>query len=430
MTSRRRIESALRAGPPDEPVYPGGLADRLGGPQSESRPGTPLPSPTPMSLTADPRTPARRRWVQIAAISTAAAGIVAIALFANGRDRSPDPAVANPTVPVTTPSIPATTEPAALALDGRWVGPPEASADSSQSPAARFLVFEHDSVALEHQVGGIVSDFVSDTTDVTDSRFRITLVGQVGGCAPDAVGDYTWARSAGGSTLTIEVVDDQCAERGAAFDGTWTLIGCAVRGTDCLGPLESGRHTSVSFDPFGAGSYGQIAYTVPQHWASPLDDRARLALQPISTDNGVRHGIYFFADAAAPADACTSAPDSAVGADAIAAALSESLDSANATTSVEPSTVGGLDARVVDITTGATSPCADPVRVLIARPDSTIDWNVTTRPSQQLRLVLVDLPGGRTMAIVVASDRSDEEYSALLEAASTLIDSITFSSTP
>ena len=101
MTSRRRIESVLRAGPPDEPVYPGGLADRLGQPEFESRPGEPFPSTTPMSLTADPPTPARRRWVQVAAISTAAAGIVAIALFANGRDRSPDPAVTNPTVPST-----------------------------------------------------------------------------------------------------------------------------------------------------------------------------------------------------------------------------------------------------------------------------------------------------------------------------------------
>jgi hypothetical protein len=49
---------------------------------------------------------------------------------------------------------------------------------------------------------------------------------------------------------------------------------------------------------------------------------------------------------------------------------------------------------------------------------------------QRMRILLIDLPGARTMAIVVASHRSATEYAQLLDASTVVIDSVVLSATP
>ena len=423
MNDRRRIEAALRAHPPDEPQYRPGITDRLD--RSDAGSGNSNQPPTPLVVASTPSGPRRRR-IQLAAIVTAAAAILAIGLIVIGRGRSTDPVATDPTLPaVTTPSTISTTG-ATSALDGRWVGPPRTSA-ASGSVAPAFLVFDHGVVALEHDVGGIVTDFTSAANIVTDGALQVTLSQRIGGCAPGDIGDYSWKRSAGGSSLTITAVDEKCSARTAAFSGTWTRIDCPSNGADCLGPLEPGRHSSVVFDPFDTTAYGEVAYTVPEGWSSPLDERARLVLQPPGAGALTRHGVYLYADVAA-AGTCTQVPSDAVGANAIATLLAATMNAGGGSTTITPTTVGGFDARIVDITAG-TSTCGHSDAILIARPDSTVGWSVAVEPAKRMRVVLVDLPDGRTTAIVVASD-SDGEYSSLFAAASTIIESLTFSPTP
>jgi hypothetical protein len=421
-----RIEAALRTRPSDEPDYLGNIADLLG--DAEPVAAEPSPRPTLVNLTDHPRAKTRRR-ATVVTIAVAAACVAVLALVSTVRAPSRPPAESTPTTTPTTSARPPIA-PSLSSLDGRWVGRSPSSIDGSGSSPA-FLVFGDGSVALERSVGGIVTDYGSDLAEVPDGRFRATLTVDIGSCAPASTGDFTWALSPGQSVLTIGLVDDDCAPRGDAFSGTWTRVSCPTRGSDCLGALEAGRHDSVSFDPFGTGSYGQVSYEVPAGWSSPLDDRARLALETDGSGTTGPHGMYFFADVAAPSDACSTTPALQTGADAIAAALSDSLEGAGASATANATTVGGFPARVVDISSDGTSPCgSDPVSLLVARADSPIAWTVTTGTSPRSRIVLVDLPEGRTMAVVVATDGSDDEYEALLDTASTVIDSLVVSRTP
>jgi hypothetical protein len=292
--------------------------------------------------------------------------------------------------------------------------------------APAFVVFSADQVSLEHLSGGIVNDFTSDVTVAGPGELVLTLTGQIGRCVAGATGDYRWSVSPQATTLTLEAIVDECPDRAAALAGTWTHTDCPTRGNDCLGFLEAGTYASVNFDPFDTDSYGQVTYTVPDGWTSTLDDKARLTLLPPDADEQGDHGLYLFADVAATTTDCPATSAATVGMDAIADAIT-STPGLVATTAVAE--VGGFEARTIDITATDLS-CDGDAAVLASRPGAVASWSATINEGQQMRIVLVELTDDRTLALVIASERSPSEYAALLDDATAVIESLVFSETP
>jgi hypothetical protein len=294
------------------------------------------------------------------------------------------------------------------------------------SPA--FVVFSGDRVSLEHLAGGIVHDFNSQVTVTGVGRLRLTLTDQSGRCATGSTGEYRWTLSPQATTLTVVAVSDECASRGDALAGTWTHTACPARGDDCLGPLEAGRYASVHFDPFGSNSYGEVAYDVTDGWASTFDDKNRLTLLPPGGDESAIHGLYLFADIVAADSDCSAKAGTVTGsASAVAAALT-AIPGLSVTTS--EATVGAYQAQMLDLTSAATLSCAGGRPLLVSKSGSSTSWALTIGQGQRMRILLIDLPGARTMAIVVASHRSATEYAQLLDAATVVIDSFVLSATP
>lgn len=412
----QRIEAALRTQPPDEPEYRGDIAARLRERVIDAgRSDAPAPEVQVVALIPHRR---RRLVAMCGAIAAAVALVVALAVVNRPDQQSPTttPTTAPPTTqPTTTPS-----------LAGRWVGatPPSVMTPTPSAPA--FVVFAAESVALEHLSGGaIVNDFTSQFTVNADGQLRLTLVSQEASCAPGATGDYRWTTSPKGTVLTLTAISDECPKRAAALAGDWTHIGCPTRGQDCLGELEAGRHASVSFDPFGDSSYGEVEYDITDGWSSTDDQKDRLTLRAPGVENAAVHGLYFFADVVAAANDCTGTATAAVDATAIAGQLSSTP---GLNVSMSEMTVDGFPARVLDLSSAASLPCAGRQPLLASSPDGVTSWSLDIGREQSMRLVLVDLPAHRTMAVAIITDRADQ-YQQLLDAAMSVVDSLTLSTT-
>ena len=91
--------------------------------------------------------------------------------------------------------------------------------------------------------------------------------------------------------------------------------------------------------------------------------------------------------------------------------------------------VGGFEARTIEITANELI-CDGGASVLASKPGAVSSWSATINSGQQMRIVLVDLADNRTLAVVVASDRSPSAYATLLDEAAAVVDSMVLSDTP
>lgn len=417
----RQLEAALRAGRPDEPTYRGDIAGLL---RSQAlSPSQPDQLGHAVEVVA--RQPRRRtRWTAFAG-AAAAAVLLFVGLAAVARRDAP-PSASSPTT--NSGSSTSSVTPGSLPpeLIDRWVGPTPSAVSTPDPSAPAFLVFTADQVSLELLSGGIVNDFISDVTVGAPGELVLRLTSQVGRCAAGATGDYRWTVSPQATTLTLEAIDDECPDRADSLAGQWTHTACPTRGSDCLGTLEAGTYASVNFDPFDSDAYGQVTYTVPDGWTSTLDDKARLALLPPDGDEAGIHGMYLFADVAATTTDCPATAAGTGGMDAIADVMTSRTGLA-VTTAV--SEVGGYEARTIDIT-ATDLICDGGASVLASKPGTVTPWSATINDGQLMRIVLVDLADDRTLALVIASERSPSEYAALLDEATAVIDSLVLSATP
>jgi hypothetical protein len=416
----QQIEAALRAEPPDEPTYQGDIAGRL-----RTRATAPDEGErAAFAVEVFERAPHRRRSWPALAGAAAAVVVLVIGLVAVARP-DPPPSATTPT----TNAVPSSSlAPGSLPIElvDRWVGSTPSTVITPNRSAPAFVVFSADQVTLEHLSGGIVNDFTSRAIVTAPGQLLLTLADQAGRCVAGATGDYRWAVSPKSTTLTLEAVSDECPDRAAALAGTWTHTACPSRGNDCLGRLEAGRYASVNFDPFDSDSYAQLTYAVPDGWSSTLDDKSRLTLLPPDGDESGMHGVYLFADVAPTTADCPATSGAGAGMSAIADALTASAGLSATTTATS---VAGYEARTVDLS-AATPTCDGERPLLTSGPGGATSWTLAIGEGQQMRIVLIDLPNDRTMAVVVASDRSTPAYAALVDASTAVIDSIALSPTP
>jgi hypothetical protein len=272
-------------------------------------------------------------------------------------------------------------------------------------------------------------------------ELRLETVAETTGCALGDVGTYSYALSPGGSRLTIDGGEDDCALRAEALAGEWQRAACLDQIMLCLGPIEAGTHSSLYFDPFSGATrspgtrYGALTYSVQDGWANTVDASHQYVLGRASdydadytlSCHDCPDSIDLRADPRAGRMACVDEPDEAVGVSANALA-----DWIRAHPGLQvderPSiTVDGRQAFVLDITAtedyaGACvdSEAQDATFVpLFTHPG--YSWGIRTEDRQRLILVEVDADS----AMLIGIDSLDPaNLDAFIEETQSIIDSL------
>ena len=247
-------------------------------------------------------------------------------------------------------------------------------------------------------------------------------------CQTGDRGTYRWSASASGRTLTLDVVKDTCAARSAAIAGTWWRMGCKLERDTCLGDLDAGTYQSQFIAPLLAPGTawtpdaGGVTYTVPAGWANSADTANEFHLTPSAdfadeTAGGPQSGLHEIWTVVAPhankvTPDCGPSVDGAV--DGTVDGLLAWIAKEPALTSTTPVaiTIDGHPGKWIDIRLAPTwaTTCASfygdqPERAFLTYPPGTSDhtWTATLASQERDRLVLVDLGGGKTIAIIVDS---------------------------
>ena len=380
-----------------------------------------------------------------AAVLVAVAGV---AMVARPEDRRVDTTVTQPSTVAATPAASAA---AAATLDpgliGQWIGDNRPIQEIPLGDGAR-LIFS------DVGTGSITpADNPSDRHMTSSASTNGGLLRLITGATPDAgcnagdIGTYSWSISASGRLLVIEAGQDDCIPRLASIPGSWWRIGCHDIGDGCLGDLDAGtyRTTFVKFHPEPPGQlslvYGNLTYTVPDGWANPADCETGLQLQP-SADyarstgpNTPRHGIAILANPAVAAQdpACPAADEAGIDptADAMIRAISR-LPGVTASIPT-PISINLRHGQMVDLTLApswtGTCPGTDGLRsapvIREADPDAQ-NWVLRLTEGERWRLIILDLGGGHTAAIVIDDNESDARFNELAAQAMPVVRSLHF----
>jgi hypothetical protein len=247
-------------------------------------------------------------------------------------------------------------------------------------------------------------------------------------CASGDAGTYRWSLSREGRLLTLKSIgDDACAARAAVLPGVRLRSECDEYA--CPG-LPAGTHETTFFSPFGQpGTYGQMSLTVPDGYAVNHDWYERYWLVP-PPDRPGPPPIFLFAQPRMSSDyevtdaGCVTRDAPGVGhaVDDIVAAIRArpSLIS----TAPRPVTVGGYEGQMLDLTLApswtATCPIQGP-SIQVPEPETTgpiaavlryagaetgLEASIPIAVGGGWRLILLDLSGGKTMAIIIPIDDS------------------------
>jgi hypothetical protein len=185
--------------------------------------------------------------------------------------------------------------------------------------------------------------------------------------------------------------------------------------------LAPGTYTSAAFQP-------AVTYTVPSGWRVSQDSLDYFALQPASSEVT---GIHFFRDplAASQDPTCPTSPEPGIG--TLSLELATWIRGLPGIVASSPRmvTVGGLRGVELDlaINTGWTASCpfanGVPTVPLFVGGDGNLRW--VAAGNEQLRLSLLDVPGGGT--VVVDIDAFDGTlFDELLAAATPIVQSLEF----
>jgi hypothetical protein len=359
---------------------------------------------TDMSTTA--------RWV---AASAAAVLVVGVGFAALGRGPAPGPGDS----PVTSASPSEATSPSAEAdlimpdtLRHPYLGPVRdveglQTRDVSQLEfTARTFAYRTGVASSLYSAAGVIGDQI-----VVRSSSDTPL------CDGGDEGRYPFTTSPGGSLLTIEPGTDDCAARGAAMAGTWQRSACRNPDNRCLGEVEPGTYASQYFDPVAStseewrASFGRLSYTVPDGWANNDDWPSMYGLMRAASyaAGGVNQGevapdtITLLARPSAASLAnCAEDPEPGVGTDSEALASWIRTHPGLTVTEGADLVIDGIQAAVLDVAVrDEWSETCDLETPFTAAPVFVGDYHWAVAKGDRMRVVLLDLPGGTTVAITV-----------------------------
>jgi hypothetical protein len=347
----------------------------------------------------------------VAAVAVILISVVAIALL--GAPSSNRGVGTQPTASVT-PSVPAATVLGLIpdVLLHAWERPYAVHPDLVDWPTGS-LRLESGLLHVGPEPGDTASTFAvtaagSDTIAVATDSASL-------GCSVGDVGTYRWSVEGKGTVLTLTAtVADACAEREAALAGSWVrsdLPGPQDDGT----PWPPGTYETSGFDPFDAPAlFGQLSYTIPDGW-KVKDDRPRSFVlhrlpdgsQGPSTDTMVfllaQPALAADFEEGATCDPVAEAPGVGQSVDDLVAAILARPGVVS--TPPKPVTIGGYEGQMLDLRLAPswTGGCLAPDGPVVSMPilvlsDTAISPVFAIAPGMPLRLILLDLSDGRTMA--------------------------------
>jgi hypothetical protein len=210
---------------------------------------------------------------------------------------------------------------------------------------------------------------------------------------------------------------DACAAREKALTGPWVRADLPLPPSG--EPLAPGTYLTSAFDPFGAPTAsGQLSYTVPDRWKVKEDLAGAFLLHRLPDDSASQPSmdtlIHLFTQARLMADytegaicgQSSEAPDVGRGVDDIVAAIL----ARPGVVSTPPAAVniGGYAGQMLDLHLAPTwtRSCQNPDGPIIAMPlllglESERSAGIGLVLNSPVRLILVDLTGGRTMAVAI-----------------------------
>jgi hypothetical protein len=248
----------------------------------------------------------------------------------------------------------------------------------------------------------------------------VTATVETRGCTIGDIGAYRWSMEGKGTVMTLTAISaDDCAAREEALAGQWVRSDLPLPGNGGT-ELPPGTYLTSAFDPFDKpGMSGQLSYTVPSGWVTfedepavsfTLDHRSNASASQPSTHLVIllitqpRMAADF--ENGAPCGSFGDAPGVGLRVDEIVAAIQARAGVvSNAPAAV---TIGGYEGQMLDLhlapswTGGCLAPEGAVVGVPILHGDGPGTGPlVGIGPDHPLRLILLDLAGGRTMCVAI-----------------------------
>jgi hypothetical protein len=342
--------------------------------------------------------------------------------------------------PTPSPSTTDTPAPSLAALPANlryvWVGDHRVVPGIEEAQDGSVLALTG-STALWNR-GGHAPILRSTASLVAPDEIRFSLERGMGACGAGDLGSYRVVLNPSLDSMTLTPIGETCAIRQAAFAGDWVRSNCPNRDAWCLGDLEAGTHSSVTFNPFSEPTawklnFGALSYTVPDGWTNSEDCLGCYLLAKQGAPEST--GIFLFDDVVAHvqgARMCQALNEPGVGRKpADLATWLTTLPGLDATPPT-PVTIGGLAGYTLDISVAPawTRQCpysnGQPMVSLWSDADPAdhdgFDWGIGG--DAKMRVFLLDLGDGRTLLVDVEGRKVD--YEALLPEAMAVINSFTF----
>jgi hypothetical protein len=283
----------------------------------------------------------------------------------------------------------------------------------------------------------------------------LTATAETQGCEGGDVGAYRWTLEGKDTVLTLTpATPDACPARDALLTGPWVRadLPSNLAGGTTLAP---GTYTASAFDPLlDGGRSGRLSYTVPAGWEALGEDPAAFLLHELSDPaQGLPSGDLLIGVLAQPVMAADlpygtdcPGPGDVLDASGVGRGRDDLVAAIRArpgVVSAEPTpvTVAGypglsLDLRLAPSWTGW---CAEPgggrltgIPILHQPAAHALAGLSTEAPF--LRLILLDLGNGKTLAIVIAgiTTSGQASFEEQASAAMSIVDSFEIgpSSTP
>jgi hypothetical protein len=245
----------------------------------------------------------------------------------------------------------------------------------------------------------------------------VTATGETVGCAVGDLGTYRWLVEGKGTVLTLTAIGtDACVAREEAMSGPWVRSDLPSP-VDPGAPWPPGTYQTSSFDPFGdPAAPTRLSYTIPEGW-KVKEDRPDSFLLHLLRDppQGQSPTDSFLSLLARPRMAADFTKGAACGPVEDAPGVGSGLDDLVAAIRVRPGVVstppvalaiGGYEGQMMDLriapewTGGCLAPDGPIVAILILQGAETGAFGL--EPDRPIRLILLDLSGGRVLAIAIS----------------------------
>lgn len=284
----------------------------------------------------------------------------------------------------------------------------------------------------------------SSVTATGGDSLVVTATAETTGCSLGDRGTYRFTVEGKGSVLTLTASGpDACAAREGALAGSWVRADFPPP-VDGIVAVPPGTYRTSSFDPFGeAAASGRLTYTVPAGWEVIDDSQSVFVLHRAQ---GVAPG-QLASDAlvaliARPQVAAEFEEGTTCGPLSVAPGVGHRLgdivraiSSRPGVVSTSPAvvTIGGYAGQMLDLhvakswTGGCQAPGGRIVGIpLLGASASGSGPVVGMSADQPLRLILVDLGSGRTLAIALSFAAPDAPFDEQVAAMMPMIENFEF----